>query len=310
MPIFEFKNQTEWLRERKKDVTSTEVASLLGLSPYKSRFALWQEKAGFIEPDFEDNPFTIWGRRLQEPVALGVAEDMGWQCRDLSLFYLRHDSLPLGASLDHEILCPKRGRGLQEIKTTYFFSSDFGWLKEQAPVQYEAQHQTQLHLAACNGEKFDFGVISALDGRKEVRNYFRAYDKKFGELIELEVDKFFHSIKTGQPPEPDYIADEELLISLLPAPRAKEGKTLTGNPEAQKWAEIYLQAEEKIKPLREQISPFEKEKKEAKNRLLSMLGNAEFAIIGKLQITNKIQEVDDSFRFGGEKRRLSFKRLK
>ncbi len=310
MPIFSFKNETEWLRERSKDLTSTEVAALLGMSEYKSRFRLWQEKAGLIESDFEDNPFTTWGRRLQNTVALGIAEDMGWIVEDLSLLYVRHPDLKFGSSLDQKVICDERGVGLQEIKTTFIFSDERGWTKSAAPIPYEMQLQAQLHNAKKNGESFDFGVISALDGRKSTRNYFRQYDPTFGLLLENEVADFWQSIREGKPPDPDYIADEELIYSMLPAPRKKEQINLSNNPEAVALIKKYNEADEKIKPLKEQIKPLENEKKEAKNRLLSMVGNAEFATIGKLQITSKIEEIEDSFRYGGMRRSFSIRKLK
>lgn len=310
MPIFKFENEQKWLEVKSKDITSTEVSALLGVSPYKTRFRLWQEKAGHIESDFEDSPFTRWGRRLQIPVALGIADDMGWVCKDLTLFYTQHPTLRLGASMDQEVLCQERGRGLQEIKTTSFFSSEAGWDEKAAPIEYECQLQTQLHLAKVNGEKFDFGVISALDGRKSTRNYFRKYDAKFGEKIEKEVADFWQSIADNNPPEPDYIADEGLILDLLPKTREKEKRDLTNNPEAVENLRIFHEAEELLKPLREQIKPLENRRKEAKNKLLSMIGNAEYATIGKHQIVSRETEIEDSFKYGSTRRTFNIRKLK
>jgi putative phage-type endonuclease len=310
MAIFKFDTEAQWLGVKSKDITSTEVAPLMGISPYKTRYRLWQEKAGNIESDFEDSPFTRWGRRLQIPVALGIADDMGWSCKDLTLFYARHPTLRLGASMDHEIGCEKRGRGLQEVKTTSFFTSEGGWEEEAAPIEYECQLQTQLHLAHVNGDPFNFGVISALDGRKNTKNYFRVYDAKFGAKLEHEVEAFWQSIIDNKPPEPDYIADQELIQMLLPKTRPKEKRDFTNNPQAVELLKIYDETELLLKPLREQIKPLENRRKEAKNQLLSMIGNAEYVTIGKTQIVTKEVEKEDAFVYGSTRRTFNLRKLK
>jgi predicted phage-related endonuclease len=103
--LLKFETEQEWLEARKQDVTSTEVAALFGLNPHKSRLRLWHEKRGDVESDFEDNPFTKWGRRLQNAVAEGIAEDEGWdEVEDLRLYYARDPDLGLGSSFDFKVI--------------------------------------------------------------------------------------------------------------------------------------------------------------------------------------------------------------
>lgn len=310
MPLFKFDNEQQWLGVRSKDLTSTEVASLLGVSKYKSRFKLWQEKSGNIEPDFEDNPFTIWGRRLQIPVALGISEDNGWTCNDLTLYYAQHDTIRLGASMDHKIVCPKRGIGLMEVKTTAFFSKDNGWIGSEAPIEYECQLQTQLHLAKINGSSFDFGVIAALDGRKDTKTLFRKYDPAFGELLEREAALFWESIQNNYPPDPDYIADDDLINKMLPEPRAGEKIILTGNPEAEAALEEWKAADKDLREINSKTRPLESRKKAAKNKILSLSKNAEIVIIGDTKITTRKQVTEDRFIYGSEFRRFDLSERK
>ena len=110
------------------------------------------------------------GRRLQNSVALGICGDEGWKCYDLFLNYAQIKHLKIGASMDHRVVCEDRGVGLLEIKTTSFFSEQNGWEKDKAPIDYECQLQTQLHVYKANGVDFDFGAIGALDGRKNTKS--------------------------------------------------------------------------------------------------------------------------------------------
>lgn len=71
--------EAAWLSDRKTVITSTEAASLFGVGVYvKTPYELYHLKAGLIEPEaFEGNERTRWGQRLEAPIALGVAEDLG-----------------------------------------------------------------------------------------------------------------------------------------------------------------------------------------------------------------------------------------
>lgn len=42
--IIQITSEAQWLGERKKDITSTEIPALYGLSPYKTEFELFHEK--------------------------------------------------------------------------------------------------------------------------------------------------------------------------------------------------------------------------------------------------------------------------
>ena len=92
----------EWLELRKRDITSTDVAALFGLSPYKTAFGLWQSKRPEYVEDFEETTRIKWGTRLQDAIAVGVAEDEGWTVRRRNV-YSRLPALRLGASFDFEI---------------------------------------------------------------------------------------------------------------------------------------------------------------------------------------------------------------
>lgn len=58
----------EFAMSRLDSIGGTDVAAILGLSPYKTPFQLWQEKT--LRTDFNptDNVFTHWGRRLEDVI--------------------------------------------------------------------------------------------------------------------------------------------------------------------------------------------------------------------------------------------------
>jgi putative phage-type endonuclease len=58
----------EWVEVRKTHLGGSEIAAVLGLSPWTSPFSLWHTKAGLIPPT-PDSPAMEWGRRLEPVVA-------------------------------------------------------------------------------------------------------------------------------------------------------------------------------------------------------------------------------------------------
>ena len=40
-------NREQWLEERKKGIGGSDVACILGMSPYKTNVALWEEKSRY-----------------------------------------------------------------------------------------------------------------------------------------------------------------------------------------------------------------------------------------------------------------------
>jgi len=57
----------EWLEWRKTGITASEIAAILGLSPYKTPWQVWAEKTGLIPPgDLSKNPFVAAGVALED----------------------------------------------------------------------------------------------------------------------------------------------------------------------------------------------------------------------------------------------------
>lgn len=309
--LLKFTNETEWLAARKQDVTSTDVAALFGLHPYKSRLRLWLEKAGEIEPDnLDDNPFAKWGRRLQIPVAMGICEDEGWEGFDLTGYYYRDEKFKFGASLDVKAICPNRGTGNLEVKVAESFTEDMGWFPDKAPIQYEFQIQAQLHLAAVNGTPFDWSAIATLGRRQQVRIYERAYDPELGAMMDAEVAGFWASIARGEQPQPDYRADGDLLQRMAKPVRAGEMKNLSLNNRAMELASQYRLMNDNVQMLKKEMAPCLAQIDAIKNELWDIAGDAETVIIGDHQFGMKKQIVEESWRTEYDFRRFDMKKLK
>ncbi len=96
------KDKDEWLALRSKNLNSTEISALFGISKYSTPYELWQQKKGNYVVEFEGNERTEWGLALEEAIANKVAKDQGVTIRRMSE-YIFDDSLRLGASFDFAI---------------------------------------------------------------------------------------------------------------------------------------------------------------------------------------------------------------
>ena len=53
--------------ERWRYIGGSDIAAIMGISPFKTRFQLLQEKARIVEPDFKGNEYTEYGN-VMEPL--------------------------------------------------------------------------------------------------------------------------------------------------------------------------------------------------------------------------------------------------
>lgn len=231
-------SEQQWLAERAKDVTSTEVAALYGLSPYITEFELWHRKRG-VEVEFDENDRTRWGRRLETAIAAGVAEDHGWEIRHRSL-YQRLDDLRFGASFDFEILNHERGPGLMEIKNVDALVFRDQWSETDgqiaAPDHIELQLQAQLDVSG-----FSWGCIVALVGGNDARILMRDRDRDIGDDMRRRVASFWRSVDANQPPAADFERDSEFIVKSLRR-NANAGEVIDADAELEALLVDYREA--------------------------------------------------------------------
>lgn len=209
-------SQEQWLNERTKDVTSTEVSALYGLSPYKTEFELFHEKRDGVVVKFEPNERMRWGNRLEAAIAHGAAEDMGWQISKLDV-YMRDLDARLGSSFDFQIDSSSDGPGILEIKNVDWLQYRQKWIDDgagniEAPEHIELQIQHQMEVSGHN-----WCALVALVGGNEQKIILRNRDRAIGQDIRAKVTKFWQSIDANAAPSPDYSADAEFIIKQLRA---------------------------------------------------------------------------------------------
>lgn len=203
--IIPFTTREAWLAERAKDITSTDVAALFNVSPWRTRFELFHVKRGGAADDFAENERTLWGTRLEHSIAMGAAEDNGWVIEQATE-YVRIPELRIGSSFDYR---DQHRRFLVECKNVDGLAFREGW--EETEYGLEAPAHIELQ---CQHEMLVSGIhtlyIAALVGGNRLVILKRDYDPAVGDAIMAECAKFWSE---GEP-SPDFVRDAELITRL------------------------------------------------------------------------------------------------
>lgn len=215
-------DEQAWLALRRQDITSTDAPALFGLSPYQTKFELWHTKRDKAEQAFDPNDRMLWGTRLQDAIAAGIAEDQGLVIRPMKE-YMRLDGIGIGASFDFAIegatesspfyaTWREHGPGVLEIKNVDWLAFRNGWVIDddmiEAPPHIEIQVQ---HQQLCSGR--NWSILGALVGGNRYEMLVRHADLAVHAGIVNASRKFWASVAANDPPPPIMPDDADALIA-------------------------------------------------------------------------------------------------
>lgn len=97
-----------WLEKRRHYIGGSDAASIIGLNPYVTPFAVWADKTGRM-PDREDNEAMRQGRDLEGYVAQRFMEETGKKVRRCNEMLLNAKYPFAAANIDRAIIGEKAG---------------------------------------------------------------------------------------------------------------------------------------------------------------------------------------------------------
>ncbi|MFJ5644114.1 YqaJ viral recombinase family protein [Streptomyces sp. NPDC093223] len=211
-----------WEEARKGlTITATEIAAVVGLSPWMSRFTLWHKKAGLRVAPFEMTSAIEWGSRLEDAVAAKwqdehpgrIAAPAGtWQHRERTWQRATPDRLicPQPAS---EFEIPGQVEELLEVKTSPF-GDDWGpsGADDGIPVWYRCQVIWQMDTLGLRTRTRFAVLISGHD----YREYTVDYDADEAQLLRDAAQTFLHDVEHGNRPPIDGADDTYQTIRVQP----------------------------------------------------------------------------------------------
>ena len=152
-------DRAAWLEWRRGGIGSSDIAAIVGLSPWATPYAVWAEKTGRHTADQGDDVVQEFGRRAEPMIAPWFGEVTGYRARKWQ-HQAVHRKWPVArATLDALVFRAPRSAapiGVLELKTS-------GWQRDwdELPDQYQCQVQWQLEVM-----DLDRGWVAALHGRR------------------------------------------------------------------------------------------------------------------------------------------------
>lgn len=219
-------SRADWLDLRRNGLGGSDVAAVLGISPWTSPYTLWRDKTG--RNDHEDHstvrlragaflePFVIAEACIADPDLIVNRAPYMLGHPDHRELFVDVDGIAAHAQ--------RRTRGGFEAKTTELTMAHH-W-SDGVPAFYETQ---VFHSLAVTG--FDWWTVTVMIGLGRIETYVVERDEEvIGQLVEAERAWWQRHVVEGVEPEADGSAATTAALSLITA-RAGERVTLTSSQE-------------------------------------------------------------------------------
>lgn len=206
----------QWLAERRSGIGGSDVAALLGLSPWKTPYDLWLDKRGEGEEVDEDKPAIYWGNVLEEVVAQEYAVRTKQKVQRVNTMMRLPGKPHFLANIDRAVINPNvagnvRWNGerlttdrILECKTANGFMTSF-WGEagtDRVPDYYLLQCQWYLGITQAS-----VADLAVLIGGSDYRVYTIERDNQLIADIHEAAQQFWNLVTSGVAPDPQTVAD-------------------------------------------------------------------------------------------------------
>lgn len=198
---------------RRNGIGASDIASVLGISPWRGPWALYHDKRGVLDPT--DTDVMRWGRRLEAAVAEEFADRHPEFTVGAAGIYGRLDAPHQLASPDrllYEAPHPGDPISVLEVKTAATLD---GWGEpgsEDIPVHYRAQVLWQMHVLGVTEARLALLVAGCT-----YREYVIGYHAEDVAVMTAAADSFWRRVQSGDEPPVDWLpATTDTLKRLYP----------------------------------------------------------------------------------------------
>lgn len=264
-----------WLEWRRQGLGASDIAAVLGLSPWASPWSLWAEKTGLTGDNWTDSEDLEFGRRAELMIGPWFEDRTGLTlgCAQERIEHTEHTWAR--ATLDGRVFDgpnwtdPADCLGGAEIKTDRLSAR---W--EQVPAHYQAQGQWQMFTAGL--ERVWFPV---LHGRRLEIYELERDEADIAMMFDRAREFWFDHVVAGTPPPVD--GSDATLTALAEVYPTHTPDTSADVPADAVAELVAAKAEKKTAEARE---------KTAKARLAEALGDAEEGLVaGRRAVTYRTQ---------------------
>lgn len=268
---------SEWHAARADGLGGSEIAAVMGLSPFESYYSLWHRKAGLIGPAAQTDVMK-WGHRFEDDVVEELEEKHPeWLITPVGTY--RSTVRPWQIANPDRIAFDRAGRqrGI-EVKIAY--AADHERWGEQFTDEIPVYYRTQvIHYMDVTGLRVFTVAVLFMDSLK-VREYEVSYDPIDAELMRVAGEAFMASLRTGTVPDVDGHAATYQAVKELAAGVVDEAVEIPPS-----LADMYDSARARVKAA-------EADKREATSRILAAIGNRRYAECGTERVAIRTVRAD------------------
>ncbi len=272
----------EWLAERQVGIGSSDIAAILGLSPWASPYSLWVDKTMPIEDNNPTDGPLYWGNLLEAPVA-DAFQDRHPELGVFPCGMYAHADHPWARANPDRLLYPSdrtmRNLGdpveVLEIKTiggypNQAWNGDDDEGEPEVPEHVILQHQWQMEVMDLPGGYIAGLYIGGYTRGSRLKIVYYERDRELGAMLLAEARAFLRLVHTGTPPETDGTAATTAALKRLWDVTPEKTVTVSGITTARHLTD-------RAEAMREMIKAREK-KARAENALKALLGDGEIAV--------------------------------
>lgn len=256
----------EWLDYRRLGIGGSDVAAIMGISPFATIKDLYYDKIG-VKPMIDEGE-SNWvakevGHRLEDLVAMIFSKKTGLEVFPVRKMF-RHPFYPfMLADVDYFIRFPDGSIGILECKTCNYNAKD-KWADDGIPENYVLQ--VRHYMAVMNIKK---AYIACLYGNNENEFVYRSLERDEMEEQELiDQEEYFWNEYVEKKVEPPYNGKADLVLASIRRYKGFADKTI---PEIT-ISGLESRSLERFLMLAEEKSQLERRKKEidAEQKALSV----------------------------------------
>ena len=186
----------QWLAYRRTGLGGSDAGAIMGVSPYKSAYAVWADKLGALPPAEDTEPMRQ-GRDLEEYVARRFCEETGLRVRRSRQMLRSLDHPMMLANIDRQVIGQRAGlecKTSRDIRMTRYKNGEY-------PLEYYAQC---LHYLAVTGwDRWYLAVLVYGTGLLVYTIDRRGAEDDIAALIAAEEAFWRDYVETRSQPAPD-----------------------------------------------------------------------------------------------------------
>lgn len=198
----------QWLAYRRTGLGGSDAGAIMGVSPYKSAYAVWADKLGALPPAEDTEPMRQ-GRDLEDYVARRFMEETGLRVRR-SRQMLRSIAHPVMlANIDRQVIGQRAGlecKTSRDIRMSRYKNGEY-------PLEYYAQC---LHYLAVTGwDRWYLAVLVYGTGLLVYTIDRRGVEDDISALIAAEEAFWRDYVETRSQPAPDALESTTMALGAV-----------------------------------------------------------------------------------------------